>query len=128
MIFTLLAVSVVAFIIIQLPPGDYLTSYIMKLQSSGTHVSQEEVAALKKQYGLDLPIYARYFKWMWGMFPGNIDSSGSFCFCILPGDPDKTFFKIYILGPDQTQFPDSHSGCIEKADYELIPDIINTTP
>jgi peptide/nickel transport system permease protein len=75
MIFTLLAVSVVAFIIIQLPPGDYLTSYIMKLQSSGTHVSQEEVAALKKQYGLDLPIYARYFKWMWGMFHGDLGMS-----------------------------------------------------
>jgi len=75
MIFTLLAVSVVAFIIIQLPPGDYLTTYIMRLEASGTHVSQEEVAALKKQYGLDLPIYAQYFKWMWRMFHGDLGMS-----------------------------------------------------
>ena len=56
MLLILFIVSVVAFIIIQLPPGDYLTSYIMQLQLSGTKVSEAEIATLKKQYGLDLSL------------------------------------------------------------------------
>ncbi len=75
MIFTLLVVSVVAFIIIQLPPGDFLTTHIIQLQSRGTHVSQEQVIALRKRYGLNLPIYLQYFKWMSNMFHGDLGRS-----------------------------------------------------
>jgi len=75
MLLILFIVSVGAFIIIQLPPGDYLTSYIMQLQLSGTKVSEAEIATLKKQYGLDLPIYQQYFKWVWGMFHGDFGRS-----------------------------------------------------
>lgn len=75
MIFTLLVVSVVAFIIIQLPPGDFLTAHIIQLESRGAHVTQEEVVALRKRYGLDLPVYAQYFKWVWGMFHGDFGRS-----------------------------------------------------
>ena len=59
-------VSVVSFLIIQLPPGDYLTSYIMQLQESGSEVGAAEIAALKRQYGLDLPIPLRYVNWAAG--------------------------------------------------------------
>jgi len=75
MIFTLLAVSVTAFVIIQLPPGDYLTSYIAQLESQGVKVNEAEVASLRKQYGLDLPIYLQYFKWMWRMLHGDFGRS-----------------------------------------------------
>ena len=75
MIIVLLIISVIAFIIIQLPPGDYLTSYIMELKTTGTDVSLSEIAALKKQYGLGLPIYQQYFKWMWGMLHGDFGRS-----------------------------------------------------
>ena len=75
MIIILLAVSVVAFIIIQLPPGDYLTSYIQQLQLSGTIATEAEIASLKKQYGLDQPIYVQYFSWMGKMFHGDFGMS-----------------------------------------------------
>jgi len=75
MIIILLIISVIAFVIIQLPPGDYLTSYIMQLKATGTDVSESEIAALKKQYGLDLPVYQQYFKWIWGMLHGDFGKS-----------------------------------------------------
>ena len=67
----LLAISLVAFIVIQLPPGDYLTTYIMQLESSGSIVTEAEVAMLKKQYDLDLPMIVRYFKWLGKMVMGD---------------------------------------------------------
>ncbi len=70
-IITIWAASVIAFTVIQLPPGDYVTSYIANLQSSGTVVSQEEAAALRQQYGLDQPIYVQYLKWAGLMLRGN---------------------------------------------------------
>jgi len=75
MIIVLLVTSITAFIIIQLPPGDYLTSYIAELESSGTKVGEEQIASLKKQYGLDAPMYQQYFRWMWRMFHGDFGLS-----------------------------------------------------
>jgi len=75
MIGVLFSVSVVMFIIIQLPSGDYVTSYIAKLEESGEFVQEEQAAALRKQYGLDLPIYHRYFRWMWKMLHGDLGMS-----------------------------------------------------
>ena len=68
-------VSVVSFVIIQLPPGDYLSTYIMALQEQGEDVSQEQIATLRKHYGLGLPIYVQYFKWVWGVLRGNFGVS-----------------------------------------------------
>jgi len=68
-------VSITAFIIIQLPPGDFLTSYIMKLETSGQIVDEAEIAALRKQYGLDLPIHFQYCKWVWKMLHGDFGKS-----------------------------------------------------
>jgi peptide/nickel transport system permease protein len=64
MVITVAVVSIVAFILIQLPPGDYLTSYVMQLQEEGTQVSKSELASLQKQYGLGEPVYVQYFKWI----------------------------------------------------------------
>ncbi len=75
MIIILLLVSIVAFIIISLPPGDYLTSYILTLQMSGMAAGEAEIASLRKQYGLDQPIYVQYFKWMWKMLHGDFGRS-----------------------------------------------------
>ncbi len=75
MIITLLVLSVVTFIIIQLPPGDYLSSYIAQLESTGTKIADEQAASLRKQYGLDLPIYSQYLKWMWKMLHGDLGRS-----------------------------------------------------
>lgn len=63
----LLVISVVIFLIIQLPPGDYLTTYINNLKNSGIEVSESQAESLKQQYGLDQPIQAQYFMWIKNM-------------------------------------------------------------
>ncbi len=63
-VFTVWAISVLSFTIIQLPPGDYVTSYIAQMASMGSVVSDEEAQALRIQYGLGQPKYIQYLKWM----------------------------------------------------------------
>ena len=76
MIFLLWMVSVVTFVIIELPPGDYLSTYIARLeQNSGEQLSEDIVEALRRQYGLDLPIYSRYFKWFGQVLQGDFGFS-----------------------------------------------------
>ena len=53
MIPTLLAISLVIFIIIQLPPGDYFSSYIAELQSQGEAADMQKINFLREQYGFD---------------------------------------------------------------------------
>ena len=52
---TIWAISVVSFVIIQLPPGDFVDAYIANLSASGSMVSFQEAQALRQQYGLDQP-------------------------------------------------------------------------
>ena len=56
MIPTLIVISIAIFVIIQAPPGDFLTAYMATLASSGSSMSAEQVAALRHQYGLDQPM------------------------------------------------------------------------
>lgn len=67
MIPTLLVVSVVAFVIIQLPPGDFLSSYVAQLRAEGDEVDLAEIKALEQRYGLGQPIYVQYLKWIIGI-------------------------------------------------------------
>ena len=62
--FLLLIFSVIAFILIQAPPGDFLTSYIAELAASGSSMERAQIDALRALYGLDQPMYLQYFKWM----------------------------------------------------------------
>jgi peptide/nickel transport system permease protein len=64
MIPTLFAISVVTFVIIQLPPGDFFTTYISNLAAMGESVDQTMVEKIKSEYGFDQPIYVQYFKWI----------------------------------------------------------------
>jgi len=75
MIPTLVIISIISFAIIQLPPGDYLTSYIAALQETGETVSEEQAAALRKQYNLDEPVVLQYLRWMGGLFQGDMGMS-----------------------------------------------------
>lgn len=61
---TLIAISIVTFIIIQLPPGDFLTTLVSSLSSQGETVNQDALDALKRQYGLGEPMYYQYLVWM----------------------------------------------------------------
>ncbi|MEM7443276.1 MAG: ABC transporter permease [Pseudomonadota bacterium] len=73
MVFTIWAVSFIAFAIIQLPPGDYLTTYIARLGATGETVDPAVVDALRQQYGLGDPFLVQYWKWLTGII-----SSGDF--------------------------------------------------
>ncbi len=75
MILILVAVSISAFIIIQLPPGDYLTTYIMTLEEAGQDVDDAMIASLRKRYGLDRPAYMQYLTWVWKMLHGDFGMS-----------------------------------------------------
>lgn len=75
MIPTLVVISIVSFILIQLPPGDYLTAYIATLSASGDAVDEALAASLRRQYGLDQPIYVQYYRWISGIFRGNFGYS-----------------------------------------------------
>ncbi len=68
---TIWVASIISFIVIQLPPGDYVTSYIANLQAMGTMVGAGEAEALRIQYGLDQPMYIQYFKWFGLIVRGN---------------------------------------------------------
>jgi peptide/nickel transport system permease protein len=70
-ILTIWAITVLAFIIIQLPPGDYVTSYVASMSASGSGVTEGEILALREQLGLDQPIYIQYIKWMGLIAQGN---------------------------------------------------------
>jgi peptide/nickel transport system permease protein len=79
MLVVLFVISLISFAIIELPPGDYLTSYIARLkQTGGGTVTEDQVSALRHQYGLDLPVYARFFKWLWNAVQGDLGWSFQF--------------------------------------------------
>jgi peptide/nickel transport system permease protein len=64
---TLIAISILSFVIIQLPPGDFLNSYAAQLRQEGDFVDDVELEALRQRYGLGEPVYVQYFKWMNGI-------------------------------------------------------------
>ncbi|MCB0094806.1 MAG: ABC transporter permease [Caldilineaceae bacterium] len=64
---TLIAISLVMFIIIQLPPGDYLTTLVAAMASQGEDVDPAALTALKERYGLGQPVYVQYWKWISGI-------------------------------------------------------------
>jgi peptide/nickel transport system permease protein len=70
-VMTVWAISVLSFLIIHLPPGDYVTSYIASMSASGSAVSAEEAQALREQLGLNQPIGVQYAKWMGLIMTGN---------------------------------------------------------
>ena len=70
-VFTVWAISILSFAIIQLPPGDYVDAYIAQLAASGSLVSAQEAENLRIQYGLDQPIYVQYLKWVTLAAQGN---------------------------------------------------------
>lgn len=64
---TVVVISIVTFILIQLPPGDYVSAYAAELEASGQQADEALIAALRNRYGLDQPVYVQYFKWIGGI-------------------------------------------------------------
>jgi peptide/nickel transport system permease protein len=74
----LVLVSIVSFIIIQLPPGDWLSAHIAAMRTQGATINEEVIAGLKQQYGLDEPLVLQYFTWVRGLPHGDFGYSFSF--------------------------------------------------
>jgi peptide/nickel transport system permease protein len=75
MIPTLLAISLVIFVIINLPPGDYFTTYIAELQNSGEAADLAKIHFLQVQYGFDRPLWEQYLYWVAGLLQGDMGYS-----------------------------------------------------
>ena len=75
MIPTLAVISVLVFVIIQLPPGDIITSQLMLLQQQGIDVSREAIEAMRARYHLDDPLHVQYLRWIGGFLVGDLGYS-----------------------------------------------------
>ncbi|HLE45351.1 MAG TPA: ABC transporter permease [Methylomirabilota bacterium] len=75
MIPTLLAISILTFVIIQLPPGNYLDTLISELRAAGESADLQKVEFLRKQYGLDQPVWMQYGIWLNGLLHGDLGYS-----------------------------------------------------
>lgn len=72
---TLIAISIVTFLIIELPPGDFLTVYVANMAATGDTVDQSIVDAMRLQYGLDKPLHQRYLLWFGKVLRGDFGMS-----------------------------------------------------
>jgi peptide/nickel transport system permease protein len=72
---TLLGISLITFLVIELPPGDYVTAHVANLAAGGDVVEQEMLDAFRKQYGLDLPVHQRYVRWLSNVVQGDFGRS-----------------------------------------------------
>lgn len=96
MIPTLLVISMLVFVIIQLPPGDYLESYIAELESQGESVDEQKIAFLREEYGLDRPMYEQYLVWLGGMLQGDFGYSFEYSLPVTEVVGDRLFLTVLI--------------------------------
>lgn len=96
MIPTLLVISLLVFVIIELPPGDYIESYIAQLEAQGERANPQLVEFLRHQYGLDKPAHERYFLWVTGMLQGDFGFSFEYRMPVSEVVGDRLFLTILI--------------------------------
>jgi peptide/nickel transport system permease protein len=72
---TILVISLISFIIIQLPPGSWLDTHVARLMETGESLTDEEIEGIKVMYGLDKPMPTQYFIWVWGSLHGDFGIS-----------------------------------------------------
>ena len=75
MIILMIVISIVSFVIIKLPPSDYVSIRVAQLMAQGQVLHQDEIDTLRRQYGLDKPPIQQYFGWIRGMFRGDFGRS-----------------------------------------------------
>lgn len=96
MIPTLIIISIVVFTIIQLPPGDYLESYIAELQSQGESVDKQKIAFLREEYGLDKSMPEQYFTWITGFLKGDLGYSFEYNMPVTEVVGDRMYLTILV--------------------------------
>ncbi|MEH6473312.1 MAG: ABC transporter permease [Halopseudomonas sp.] len=96
MIPTLIIISFIIFVIIQLPPGDYLESYISELESQGESIDPLQIKMLRQQYGLDEPFLMQYLTWSTGMLHGDFGYSFEYGLPVSDVVGDRLFLTTII--------------------------------
>lgn len=80
MVFTMIAVSIMVFIIMELPPGDYASRYAFrKFSGTGTNITEADIQNIRADLGLDRPAWQRYLSWIGGIVT-RFDFGESFAF------------------------------------------------
>ena len=75
MILTLFIISIISFLVIQAPPGDYMSMYVSRLAAQGEQIDESQLIALRSRYGIDQPMYIQYLKWLRGVLRGDLGRS-----------------------------------------------------
>ena len=75
MVPTLILISMIVFVVIQLPPGDIVTSTLDRMQAQGIEVSAEQIQNLRAQYNLDQPMVLQYLSWIGNFVTGDMGYS-----------------------------------------------------
>ena len=96
MIPTLVAISIIVFFIIQLPPGDYLESHIATLQAQGESIASKKIEFLRQQYGLDQPMWKQYLVWATGFLRGDLGYSFEYDLPVREVIGDRMFLTVLI--------------------------------
>ncbi|MEJ2014177.1 MAG: ABC transporter permease [Limibacillus sp.] len=96
MIPTLLAISFIIFVIIQLPPGDYLETYVAELQAQGEAVDPQKIEYLRQQYGLDKPFIEQYALWVFGMLQGDYGYSFEYQLPVSEVVGDRVYLSMLV--------------------------------
>ncbi|QDZ02679.1 ABC transporter permease [Nitratireductor mangrovi] len=93
---TLLLISALVFLIIELPPGDYFETYVAELQAQGETVDPKKIEYLKEQYGFDKPLLERYVTWVAGMLQGDYGYSFEYELPVSDVVGDRLYLTIVV--------------------------------
>ena len=98
-------VSVFSFVLIQLPAGDYVDSYVQRQIDEGFggnqrrpgNTNQQELA-LRKHYGLYQPMYVQYVKWAGRVLRGDFGQALEYRLPIWTVIKDRMFLTVVLAG------------------------------
>src|SRR5215467_4477757 len=96
MIPTLIAISIVVFTIINLPQGNYFTTYIAELQESGEPADLGKIQFLEAEYGLDRPLWEQYLYWAGGLLRGDLGYSFAYNLPVTKVVGDRLFLTFLV--------------------------------
>ena len=96
MIPTLVLTSMLVFMLIELPPGDYLETYVNELLAAGETVDPQQIEFLRQEYGFDRPAWERYFTWASGMLVGDFGFSFEYQLPVREVIGDRLLFTIIV--------------------------------
>ena len=93
---TLILTSILVFALIELPPGDYLETYVNELLAAGETVDPQQIEFLRQEYAFDRPVWERYINWASGMLVGDFGYSFEFQLPVRDVIGDRLFFTIIV--------------------------------